>query len=188
MQHPLAKFFIGALLAVVINAAFPFLSPAEEPTTASVAPEDMELTTCTHKGLGIKILCGPKWQLQPEETGLTLIITQSDQESTKVTVSKSKEAGLFYEDLIPSALQRVYGYADGFQYERSRLNERPMVKIVGALKSKPDEILMDYFLLAGTQLYRISFSVDSEQTLHRYEKLFDKLINSFDFIGFPGSP
>lgn len=154
---------------------------AQEP----ILPENIDWTTCAHKGLGFQILCGSRWPVQAEEQGINLVISQTEKEWVQVSISKSQEKGLFFEDLVPSAMQRVYGYADGFQYDRLDLNGRPTVKIVGMPQSEEKKIFMDYFLLAGTQLYRISFTADSGETLKRYEPLFMEMIKSFDFIGFP---
>lgn len=144
------------------------------------------LRTCAEESLGVKILCDPAWQVTKQFSSVTLQVSQLENDQATVTIAKSLESGLLFEDLTPSALQNVYDYADHFKYSRLNLRQGKAVCVTGHPAAQPDTQLIDYFILKDTDLYRISFSVSPQQKFKDYGKLFEDMILSFEFLDVSG--
>jgi hypothetical protein len=140
------------------------------------------LTVCEEKDLGVKILCGAKWTTTKQFQKIVFEIRIEEEGGVTATIEKSRESGLFWEDLTPSALQYVYDYADHFKYTQLMLGLQKAVCIIGHPRSNSDTQLLDYFLLKEKNLYRVSFAVTPQTDFQEYEPLFENMIVSFEFL------
>lgn len=65
-------------------------------------------------GLGFKMLSHPSWRIEEEVNTITFYIDETPGDQVWATIHRSWEYPLTFDDLVPSALQDVYGYADNF--------------------------------------------------------------------------
>lgn len=144
--------------------------------------KSIDLIECGDRDLAIKIFCNPRWQTIQKENSLTMILAKTASGEITVTVSKSFERGLDYQDLTPSALQRVYGYADYFKYARTRIHRQRVIRIEGHPKDNHGQHLLDYLLLNDTVLYRVSYKAATYADYRKYLPVFVKMMRSFDFL------
>jgi hypothetical protein len=161
------------------------LLPRNCPCAAQPAAENksVDLIECGDRDLQIKILCNPRWPTTKKENQLSMILAQTESGEITVTVSKSFERGLDYQDLTPVALQRVYGYADYFKYARTRIDRKPVIRIEGHPRDNHGHHLLDYLLLQDTILYRVSYKASTYEDYRKYLPVFVKMMRNFDFLG-----
>lgn len=133
-------------------------------------------------GLGFKMLSHPSWRIEERAQMIIFHIEETPGNRVSATIQRSWERPLAFEDLVPSALQNVYGYADHFFVARLRIHDRPVLHIEAHPQGRPEEYLLDYFLLHNRSLYRVSFYAETAEDFRRYQMLFLKMINSFQFV------
>ena len=149
---------------------------AEKTGTTSI-----DLIECGDRRMEFKILCNPRWPTQRNTQSLKLVI-DDESEEVAVTISESEEVGLTFADLTPTALKRVYEYADEFKYAKTFVNWNKAVRVEARPRGQPETHLLDYFLIRDSQLYRISYSAGSAEQFRKYLPLFVKMMKSFEFI------
>ncbi len=147
---------------------------------AQIDPQ-MPLIRCVDDGVGVSLLCSRDWTVRRSPLAVTWTLIDGPQEKVKISIAKSRESGLTYEDLVPSALQYVYGYADGFRYGTEKVRGRRAVVVEGFLKDDPDVTVKDYFIIDRSDLFRLRFSFSDKENFYRYELLFGKILNSLRF-------
>ncbi len=173
----LAVFSFLVLTAVSFLCCCPFQLFAEDPSPTSV-----DLIECGDRKLAFKMFCNPRWQTSRKTLSLKLVIDGTPQREVSVTVSKSEEVGLSYEDLKPVALKRVFEYADEFKYAKTYVNWNRVIRVEAQPQGQPETYLLDYFLIRDSQLYRISYSAQSREQFRKYLPLFAEMMRSFEFI------
>lgn len=170
------RLIVLALMAVV------------QPGTSMAQGEGHPAAVCVESQLGIRIPCSPQWPVERGPRGITLRIRDTAQERVTLTIEKSRESGLLFEDLTPSALQYVYDYADHFRYSRTRLQGYLTVCIEGHPASREDLRIMDYFVLKDMTLYRMSFQVSPPARFEAYQPLFREMAGQFEFVESAATP
>ena len=142
----------------------------------------VDLIECGDQELQIKILCNPRWLTRRGTNELTMIMAKNLTREVAVTISKSVERGLFYSDLTPAALQRVYGYKEHFKYAKTRIKRQWVIRVEGHPQENGQRHLLDYFFLEDTYLYRISYRTESYDDYRKYLPVFVQMMRSFGFL------
>jgi len=149
---------------------------------AETADNAVELIDCGDRALQVKISCNPRWPTERKDTQLKMVISASGNDNVTVTISKWEEPALRFEDLNPAALQRVYAYADAFKYAKTRVNRRQAIRVEGHPQAALNTVLLDYFLLNNSYLYRISYAASSYPAYRKYLPVFVQMMRQFDFL------
>ena len=138
-----------------------------------------QLTTCTDKKLGVEFLCGAEWQLETDQDALLMII--SEEPAITLTVAKTKSPVTFVEELSQPVLKEIGQYADHFDFKRTKVAGEEAIEVNAVAEKFPEIRLRDFYILRGSQLYSILFSVNPQEALERYQPLFKKIIESIVF-------
>lgn len=144
--------------------------------------EEYGLIKCKDEVLNFQIPCGKDWSADMQSKSVKFNVVDTDSEKVTISISLWDESGLNFEDLTPSALQRVFNYSNSFKFDRVWFDPYQMVSVEGELLDNPDEYLLDYFSLRENLLYRISFSVYPKEKKLKYVDLFSVLISKFIFL------
>ena len=168
--------FIICLMAMFV--AMGFFSPKVCP--AQVNPQ-MGLLRCVDNDVGISLLCAREWEVKRLPLTVTWVVVDDLEEKVEITVAKSQESGLTYEDLVPSALQYVYGYADGFRFGKKRIYGHKMIAVEGVEAADPLMTILDYFIIKQRDLYRVRFRFSKKDATSRYRPLFIEILKSLRF-------
>ncbi len=131
------------------------------------------------------LLTHPSWPVERGHGFVRIRIEDGPEGRAAITVTRHDEPAILPEELTPSALQRVFGYADGFRFGRIRLGRRTVVHVLGHPQGHPDEVLSDYFFLHHGRIFRISCVVSPAQAYLHYRSLFRKIVRSFRFADDP---
>ena len=178
-KHPLWPRAAGRVLIALLLFSGPFPAGASEEKPGATS---IDLIECGDRKMEFKVLCNPRWPTQRNTQSLKLIIDDVDSQEVSVTVSKSEEAGLVLSDLTPTALKRVFEYADEFKYAKTFVNWKKAIRVEAQPQGQPQTYLLDYFFIRESQLYRISYSAGSAEQFRKYLPLFAKMMRSFEFI------
>lgn len=167
-------------ISSVVGLAFliVFLLPAMG--LAQIDPQ-IRLIRCVDDDLGISLLCSREWDVKRSPLTVKWTVVDRPEEKVEITVAKSQESGLTYDDLVPSALQYVYGYADGFRFGRKKIRGQKMVAVEGFLTDDPSMTVLDYFIIDQRDLFRIRYRFSAKDMAYRYQPLFQKILNSLRF-------
>jgi len=148
--------------------------------SAQIDPQ-MRLIRCVDDDVGVSLLCAREWEVKRSPLTVTWTVADNPQEKVEISVAKSPESGLTYDNLVPSALQYVYGYADGFRFGQKKVRGRKMVIVEGVEADNPAMTVLDYFIIDQRDLYRIRYSYSAKDMLYRYRPLFTRTLNSLRF-------
>ena len=174
---------------VALSLAMPLLWPAAvfsagDKKDGTVAPLTVKkrFTTCVDKNLGYIINCSPDWDLEVKPKSIMLVVSGEPQKIVTVTVTKFDESGLSLADLTPRALQNIFKYSDYFKVGKTTVAGQKGLIVLASPAFHPEVQLVDYLLIRNTNLYRVSFSVNTKKHFEEYKPLFVGLIRSFRFF------
>ncbi|HBG61857.1 MAG: hypothetical protein A2Y03_03280 [Omnitrophica WOR_2 bacterium GWF2_38_59] len=118
---------------------------------------DSELITCTIDKFGIKFSCDPHWTIQDIDNNI--FVTISNTPSVILTFAKIDSKITFAHQISFEFLEQRNLYADGFKMEDVKFANKNAIKVKAFSKTEPDMRRSDYFLIDGSALYGILFSV-----------------------------
>ena len=146
----------------------------------SAAAEEIELSLCTDKKLDVKFLCNLDWEMETNEGAVLIII--SEDPAVTMTISKSNKSVLFLEQLNDRTLEAIGNYKEGFKAQKAWIKEKQGMKVEGFSRGYEEIRLLDYYFISGNTLYGILFSVNPKEGWEAYEPLFEKIVESVDFV------
>ncbi len=176
-MKPLLTMFLGILC--LLSGGTPN-APAGEPSPA--AADKANLTSCIDKNLGFKIKCSPNWSRDARPHELLFLIENKPNHVVVLTVAKFQKKDLELKDLTPIYLRSRFHYTHDFKMGDSQIAGRKAIVAIAQPLGYPGVQLLDYYVVKGADLYRISFSVNTRNRYKDYEPLFSELIHSFEFL------
>ena len=148
-------------------------------TQSSWAGEE-EIYTCREAEFGIKFSCNPDWAVHFNEKADMFVI--SEEPEVVLTVVREKTTFISLEQLSMDTLKTIGNYADGFKFERVKIDGIDAVKVKAYDRQYEDVRLTDVYILKNEFLYKILFSVAPSTEWDRYQFLLKKIMASFKFI------
>ena len=86
------------------------------------------------------------------------------------------------EQLNDRTLEAIGNYKEGFKAQKSWIKEKQAMKVEGFSRGYEEIRLLDYYFISGNTLYGILFSVNPKEGWEAYEPLFEKIVESVDFV------
>ena len=142
--------------------------------------QEIQLDICKDEKIGVKFLCNLDWEMETNEGAMLVII--SEDPAVTMTVSKSGSPVLFLEQLNDRTIQAIGNYKEDFKTEKVLVANKQAMKVEGFSKGYDEIRLLDYYFVFDNAPFGILFSVNPKGEWDSYRPLFEKIVESVDFI------